>query len=188
MFMLYLFALIVGGGLLLFSLFGDSDGHDTHVSGDAGHPGDAGHWFTLRSAIYFLFVFGGVGSILSRTWHAATAPLVFALSLVAALGVGAAVSAAFKYLRTTDSGTRDSDDSFIGLPGQMILPFGGGGTGKVLVSRGDRTFELLARPFAGSAGDPRSWKAVVVLEMQRGNAIVAPANDPAVREISALNP
>jgi hypothetical protein len=189
MFTLYLFALIVGGGLLLFSLFGGSEGHDVDTHGDAAaHAGDAGQWLTLRTAIYFLFVFGGVGAVLSKSWHSAATPLVLALALAAGVGVGAVVAAAFKYLRTTDSGLRESDDSFIGLSGRMVLPFGATGSGKVLVTRGDRTFELLARPFEGSSGDPASWRAVVVLEMKRGSAVVAPANDPAVREISSFNP
>lgn len=187
MFTLYLFALIVGGGLLVFSLFGDSDGHGAHA-GHGHDAGDAVQWLTLRTAIYFLFVFGGVGAVLSKTWHTAASPLVAVLALVAGLGVSAVVSATFKYLRSTDSGFRESDDSFIGLSGQMVLPFGAGGSGKVLVTRGDRTFELLARPFEGSIGDPAGWKAVVVLEMQRGSAVVAPANDPAVREITSFNP
>jgi hypothetical protein len=184
---LYVFALILGGGLLLFSLFGDTDHHDGSFGHDAPH-GNPVQWLSLRTAIYFLFVFGGVGAVLTSTWHVATAPLIAILATVAGLGVGAAVSAAFSYLKKTDSGTRDGDESFIGLSGQVTLPFGDAGAGKVLVTRGARTFELLARPFGDATTDPRHWKAVIVVEMQRGTAMVAPLDDPAAREFASLEP
>lgn len=186
MFTLYLFALLVGGALLLFSLFG-SDAHDTDVSHDL-HLHNPVQWLSLRTAMYFLFVFGGVGAVLSKSWPAAAAPLVLVLALVAGVGVGGAVSAAFAYLRRTNSGDRDSEDSFVGMSGRMTLPFGHASGGKVLVSRGDRTFELSAQPFDQAGGDPAAWRNVVVMEMRRGVAIVAPADDPLVRELSLLNP
>ncbi len=187
MFSLYVFALILGGGLLLFSLFGDTDSHDGDIGHDAPH-GNPAQWLSLRTAIYFLFVFGGVGAVLTKTWHLATTPIIAIQALAAGLGVGATVSAAFNYLKKTDSGTRDGDESFIGLSGRLTLPFGQGGAGKVLVTRGARTFELLARPFGDATTDPRHWKAVIVVEMQRGTALVAPLDDPAARELASLEP
>lgn len=187
MFSLYLFALLVGGGLLVFSLVG---GHDSH-HGDMGHHDFHGHnpiqWLSLRTLTYFLFVFGGVGAVLTKTWHVATMPLVLLLSAVAGLGVGAAVSMAFRYLSQTDSGLRDSEDSFVGLTGRVTLPIGSSGMGKVLVQRGDRTFELLARPLDAAAKGATDWKSVIVVEMNRGTALVTPIDDPAFKEIAAVN-
>jgi MFS family permease len=187
MFSLYLFALIVGGGLLVYSLFGVD-----HHGGDAGHHGgdhsdNAVQWLSLRTFTYFLFVFGGVGAVLSKTWHLAAAPLVLILSIVAGVGVGAAAAAAFAYLRRSGSGEQESEDSFIGLTGRVTLPIGAGGMGKVLVQRGDRTYELLARPLDAAAQGSSNWKSVIVVEMNRGTALVAPLDDPAVREISSLS-
>jgi hypothetical protein len=113
---------------------------------------------------------------------------VLASAVVSGLGVGALVSAVFGYLRRTSTGDRESDDSFVGLSGRMTLPFGSGGVGKVMITRGDRTFELLARPFDASRGDSTSWKSVVVVEMNRSGAVVAPSDDPRVRELSSINP
>jgi hypothetical protein len=193
MFSLYLFALIIGGGLLLFSLLGGSD----HHGGDLGHHGDLHHadlhhgnpvqWLSLRTLIYFLFVFGGVGVVLSKSWSAATAPFVFLLAAAAGVGIGAAVSATFAYLRRTDSGVRDTDDSFVGLAGKLTIPIASGGAGKVLVARGDRTFELLARAYDKASGSPSDWKNVIVVEMVRGIALVAPLDDPSVQELASLN-
>jgi hypothetical protein len=187
MFSLYLFALIVGGALLLFSLFGGSDHSDSDLAHDGAHS--PVKWLSIRTAIYFLFVFGGVGAILTRTWPPAMMPIILGLSLAAGLGVGAAVSAAFAYLRKTESGYRDSDDSFIGLSAQVTLPIGEARLGKVLVRRADRSFELLAQPYDKTAGSgpPSDWKDVVIVDMARGTAVVAPLDDPAVRELASVN-
>lgn len=182
MFALYLFALVVGGGLLAFSMFGDAQG-DTGPDA-SGH--DAIKFLSLRTLTYFLFVFGGVGAVLSKTWHWAAAPLVLAAAAGAGLLVGGAASQAFAYLRRTDSGGRQPEESFIGLTGRVTIPIGTTGMGKVLVERDGRTFELLARPLEGAAGPVTKWNAVIVVEMQRGTAVVAPMDDPAVREIASL--
>jgi membrane protein implicated in regulation of membrane protease activity len=185
-FSLYVFSLIIGGGLIAYSLVG---GHDSH-HGDVGHHDAHGHeaakWFSLRTLTYFLFVFGGVGAALTKTWSALAMPVILVLAVVAGLGVGALVSLAFDYLRRTDSGTRDPDDSFVGLTAAVTLPIRSGGMGKILVKRGDRSYELMARPL-DAAAKSAAWKSVVVVEMKGGTAVVAPADDPAVREIAAIN-
>lgn len=186
---LYVFALVVGAGLLIFSLFSDHGEHDAEIHhGGPVHDANPMEWFSVRTLMYFMFVFGGVGTALTKTWHGATAPLILILALVSGLGVGGLVSAAFRYLRTSSSGNRQPDESFIGLTGTMTVPFGSGGAGKVLLTRGDRVFELLARPFDASRDDISTWKSVTVLEMQRGTAMVVPSDDPSARELSSLNP
>lgn len=187
MFSLYLFALIVGGALLLFSLFGGSDHGDTDFSHDGGHS--PAQWLSIRTLMYFMFVFGGVGAILTKTWSPAMSPFVFGLALLAGAGVGTAVSAAFSFLRRTDSGYRDGDDSFVGLTARVMIPISASGPGKVRVSRGDRTVELLARPYdrAAASTSAPDWKDVIIVEMARGTAIVAPVDDPAVRELASIN-
>ena len=186
MFTFFLFALLVGGGLLVWSLFG-GDGHDADVA--HGHPDghDAAQWLSLRTIVYFLFVFGGVGAILSKTWPTALVPVVFLLAAGAGVAVAALVAVAFRYLRATESGNRQTDDSFVGLMGRVTLPIAANRAGKVLVTRGERTFELLARPLE-SSGSPAAWTSVVIVEMDRGTAVVVPSDHPSARELSLLNP
>jgi membrane protein implicated in regulation of membrane protease activity len=185
-FSLYLFSLIVGGGLIVYSLTGGHDGHDAGVHHDV-HGHDAVKWLSLRTITYFLFVFGGVGAVLSKTWSALAMPLVLLFSIVAGVGVGGLASWTFEYLRRTDSGSRDSEHSFVGLTGAVCLPIASGGRGKILVQRGDRTYELIARAHDASAKNASKWKSVIVVEMNRGTALVTPLDDPAYKEIAAIN-
>lgn len=177
---MYLFSAVVGGALLVFSLsgHGDAHGHDFgggHGGHDVAHDHNPIKFLSLRTLTYFLFVFGGVGATLTWAWKGAV-PLVLLLAVVSGLGVGSLASAAFQYLRKTDSGDRESEESFVGLTGRITLPISQGGLGKVLVQRGDRSFELLAQPLDAKTA-PSTWKAVVVVEMNRGTAIVSPVDE-----------
>lgn len=180
---LYLFSLLVGGALLALSFVGSGHG-DTDVIEGHGHGDDAGKFLSLRTLTYFLFVFGGVGGALSWSWNDAASALVFALATLAGLGVAALVTATFAYLARTDSGAASPEDSFVGLPARVVVPIAVGGMGKVLVQRGDRAYELLARPLDASSARSMDWTSVVVVEMSRGTAIVAPLDDPTLLEDS----
>lgn len=182
MLFLYLLALLVGGGLLLISLLGGDDG-----SGPLGDGDNPVQFLSLRTLTYFLFVFGGVGALLSATWPRATAPLILLLATVSGAGTGALAAALFGYLRRTESGNRESDESFVGLAGTIVVPIAGAQVGKVRVQRGDRSFELLARPFdSDPERDPASWTTVVVIEMRRGVALVSPVDDSALQRADSL--
>lgn len=174
----YLFILVVGAGILGMSLLGG----DADADLDSGS--DAFKWLSLRGLSYFAFVCGGVGAALTATWHVATAPIIAAL----AVGSGAAVSwlatAVFAYLQRTESGAREGDDAFIGLSGRIVVPFGESGTGKVLLARADRTFEMLAKPFGGATTPPASWNSVIVVEIQNGIALVSPLEEQSASEPS----
>lgn len=174
---LYLFSLLVGGGLLLFSLLGGDAGE---ADADALGSDNAWQFLSLRTLTYFLFVFGGVGAVLSWAWAAAAAPLVLLLAVAAGMGVGTLASVAFRYLRRTDSGGTESEDSFIGLAGRVIVPVQRGVVGKILVQRGDRAYELLARAYDTTSADPGSWTSVVIVEMNRGTAMVSPVDESAL--------
>ncbi|HWL38832.1 MAG TPA: hypothetical protein VNO75_01245 [Gemmatimonadaceae bacterium] len=182
---LYLFSLLVGGGLLIAAMVGGGDhGHDGQIGHDVAHlggNGNAAEFLSLRTLTYFLFVFGGVGSVLTWRWDAADV-LIFALAALSGLGVAAVAAASFGYLRRTDSGYRDSEDSFVGLSGRVVVPITSGGMGKVQVVRGDRTFELLARPLDATAGGVSSWKSVIVVEMSHGTALVTPIDEALLQD------
>lgn len=177
---LYLFSLLVGGFLLAAAAFGGHHGHDAAFD-PAHHDTDgAAKLMSLRTLTYFLFVFGGIGGGLS--WAGTHRWIAFPIALTVGAGVAALVGFTFRYLARTDSGDRAGEDSFVGLQGQLVLPIGQGGLGKVMVQRGDRSYELVARPLDASASGITNWKTVVVVEMNRGTALVAPLDEPALLE------
>lgn len=168
---LYWLSLVVGGGLVLLSVFGDL----LHVDlPDFPSDTDAWHVLSLRSATYFLFAFGATG-LLASGGGAVAALLAASFAGVAASALSSAV---FRYLRGTESGEVPEDASLVGLAGRVVLPLREGGTGKVVVSRGGRDLELLARPFDVEPGTPvESWTEVVIVEVAAGTALVAPYSD-----------
>jgi hypothetical protein len=156
---------------------GDAGGHDA--------PGHVDHdvftVLSLRNATYFLFAFGAAGVVLSWLFEGRgfvftviTAAVALALGLVGGLLSGLV----FGWLRKNDSGGVIDDQAWGGLSAQVTLPLSAQGTGKILVARGGREHELLARPFDGDAGDPKGWKDVVVVELREGIALVSPLDTP----------
>lgn len=190
---IFLFSLILGGGLLGISLLGDLFGgadadFDTDFDADpeAGLVPDSGldapstdvagavKIFTIRNLTYFLFGFGAVGWLLVELGPA------LPLGVVTAAAVGSGVLAAglaawlFGWLRATESGGQAGESSFVGCEGRVILPVGHGKAGQIMVLRGDREHELRALPFDQRASEPERWLSVVVIEMDGGTARVSP--------------
>lgn len=181
---IYWFTLVIGGGLLLFSLLGDIFGADAgEIAGDvegSGHgAGDTGtsSWLSnlsLRNMTYALFGFGLTGVALDFIWHGAR-PLPTLLSAVLAGLLAARLNAlVLGYIRRTDSGGLAGDDTISGLVGRVTLPLAAGGTGKIEVERGGREYELLARAYEAGVEEPEQWTSVVVVAMDDGVALVVP--------------
>lgn len=169
----YLVSLVLGGVLLAVSLLGDV--LDIDGFGDADATGDL-HILTIRGATYFLFVFGAVGTGLTRLAGTAALP-AFALALVAGMGTASLVGRVFDYIRRTDSGDVEGDSSLHGLPAEVIVPISLQHGGKVSLRRGSERLELLARPFDARDGDPATWKHVRIIDVREGTALVSPASD-----------
>jgi membrane protein implicated in regulation of membrane protease activity len=172
--MFYWFALITGGGMLAASLFGDLFGADIDDidvgEGDGAH---AAKILSLRNITYFLFAAGATGLLL--TW---TSPLAVVGTAVisASVGIVGATAAALllNYVKRTESGERDAEDSFVGCTGRLTLPFAADHAGRVMIRRGDREFELRARPFDADSSAARIGTSIIVVEMDGGTALVAP--------------
>jgi hypothetical protein len=177
---LYWFAMVVGVGMYLFSAFAGATGAhhdvggDAHIDGDTHHDIDSYKLLSLRNATYFLFAFGVTGVALSSIWGGSRGLLTALLALFIG-GTGAAISTlAFGWMKKSESGDMPGDRAWLGASGQVVLPLSAGGTGKIFVSRGGRSQELLARPFDDHATSPETWSNVMVLEIRDGIALVAP--------------
>jgi hypothetical protein len=185
---LYWFALVVGVGMYLFSVFaGGSEGHtdmDGHATGDPHHDVASYKLLSLRNATYFLFAFGVTGVALTTIWSGGRGLLTAILAMLVGM-TGAAISTlAFGWLKKSESGDMPGDRAWLGASGQVVLPLSAGGTGKIFVSRGGRSQELLARPFDDDAASPETWAQVVVLEIRDGVALVAPNEELTIDDVA----
>jgi hypothetical protein len=175
---LYWFAMVVGVGMYLFSVFADTHGHgdvDGHVHDAGDHHGvDSFKLLSLRNATYFLFAFGVTGVALQWIWGGTRGLLTAILALgIGALGAGIS-TVVFGWLRKSESGDMPGDRVWLGATADVVLPLSANGTGKIFVSRSGRSQELLARPFDADATNPERWSSVMVLEIRDGVALVAP--------------
>ena len=169
----YLIALVLGGVLLAVSLFGDLFDHDTLHAGDAA-GGDL-HILTIRSATYFLFVFGATGAIFDR-FTGMNWVTTFGIATLAGAGVATVVGKVFQYLKRSESGSLDSDRSLHGLLAEVVVPISTRNGGKITLRRGTERLELLARAFDESEGDPVTWRHVRIIDVREGTALVSPSS------------
>lgn len=172
---IYWFALITGGGMLAASMLGDLFGADIDDV-DTGGDGDGAKLLSLRNITYFLFGAGATGVAL----HSFTPLGAGAVAGVAGtVGAAAATAAALllNYVKRTESGERQAEDSFVGCMGRITLPFGPDHTGRVLIRRGEREYELRAQPFDSESTAARIGTGIIVVEMDGGTALVTPVGE-----------
>jgi hypothetical protein len=227
---LYVFSLVLGGGFLAMSVFGDlfggpgavdrgAGGVDLDTGGlelgpgtvdldpggmdldagglemDAGHlevdaahadlHADAGHLatkiFSIRTLFYSLFGFGAVGSLLTFVWTG-NPFLTAGFAVVGGISAGAVINTAFGYVRRSESGGLLTEGSYAGLRGRVTLPIRREAPGKLVVERAGRRVELRARAHASGQGEPSEWRNVLIVEMDRGVAVVAPIEEDLLLE------
>jgi hypothetical protein len=155
---------------------------DAADGGDVGHGSAATKIFSIRGAIYGLFGFGAVGSAVS--WLGQSGSIAtFIAAVVGGVVTGGMVTVLFNWLKSTSASHRPGDTGFVGLRGTVTLPVGEDSVGSVVVERGGRRITLRALPWPGAEGDATTWREIVVMEMDRGVAQVAP-----IEEDLALEP
>lgn len=153
----------------------DVDSAHAELHADAGSL--AAKIFSIRTLFYSMFGFGAVGSALTWLWSGS--PVVTAAFAIAAgIASGSLVNVAFGYVKRSESGQLLSEATYAGLAGRVTLPIRAEAPGKIVVERGGQRIELRALPHASAAdqGDPREWRNVFVIEMEKGVAHVAPAD------------
>lgn len=175
---LYLFALIVGGGLLVFSLLAghggehDADLHadlDGDASPEVDHELAGGDWVVLqgflstRTFLYLLAGFGATGTLIDLLTEA-SATVSFLWAIVTGIVAAALAAAIYGWVRGSDSGQVPTDpDYLVGATARVILPVVPGHRGKVLALHGGREVEMLARLYgAEDEACPRGSEVVIV--------------------------
>lgn len=177
---LYLFALIIGGGLLVFSLIaghGDADGMEADADADAdvtadAHAdvdGDGVDWIALqsflsiRTLLYLLAGFGATGTLMELL-TAASPGIAFIWAALTGIIAAIIATSIYAWVRGSDSGEVPTDpDYLVGATARVVLPVVHGRRGKILALHAGREVELLARLHgADDEGCPRGSEVVIV--------------------------
>jgi len=172
MWLVYLLALVIGGGLLFVQAI--SGGHDSVAGGhDAGiqHHGAGPGLVSIRSTVYGLFAFGFVGAaldLLAITGHGAA----FALAL--ASGVAATLAAGFTLARlgSVEASGAASLEQARGRRGRVLIECGRERPGKIRVELGGQQVDVKAITDGPTIS---AGAEVVVVEVRDDVARVAPA-------------
>ena len=142
MWLLYLLALILGGGILLVQLVAGSDHHDLDHGGGP-HPYEGPGVLSVRSATYGLFTFGVVGGAL-HVFSLARPGLALAGGLVAGALTTFFVGLTFKRLSdpaaTGEAGYHEAK----GSRGRVLVACTRAGRGKIRVTLKGQQVDILA--------------------------------------------
>ena len=181
----YIFSVVVGGGILALSLFGDF--FDSEVDADAGVDLDAdadvavdgteiARLLSLRALVYVLFGFGGAGLVLHLIWGGAQPALTAAIAAGMGLGSGALVTTVFGYLKRTEAGAIQGEAALVGLRGEVVMTIAAGDTGEVRIRSGERQYRMRARSddLEGGEAALEAGRVVMVVDVRDGVAYVAP--------------
>lgn len=165
---IYIFAAILGGGLLLIGMLGGDGGDGVDADIDMG--GKASTWthaFSFQTAAYFLAAFGLVGSALTLV-GAATVPTLL-VSVAMGLTVGTLVGVLFRWLKRSQSGFAESSDDYIGGVGRAEIRIPVGGQGRIALVHRGQSFTL---PAVSAAEEIDRNEHVIVLDVVDGVALV----------------
>ncbi len=187
----YLFAMVVGVGLLLFSILGggdsDTDAPDLDADFDADVDVDVGAelspigavgdlvvgLFRPRNLTFLLAAFGTTGALL--TWTSGDSGGTLALALVMGVGAWFLSHGVFTWLRRTDSSVdalhdRDLDGSIA----TVTLPIAPGSRGRITIVAAGRQTYLTARLEPGVTEALPIGTEVLIRRTDNGVAEVIP--------------
>jgi membrane protein implicated in regulation of membrane protease activity len=147
MWLLYLLALILGGGILLVQLLAGSDHHGIDHGGvdhgDSSHPYEGPGLLSIRSATYGLFTFGVVGGVLQVLGLASPA-LALAGGLVTGGLTTFFVGLTFKRLSDPAASGEASLHEVEGGSGRVLVACARGSRGKIRVTLKGQQVDMLA--------------------------------------------
>jgi hypothetical protein len=175
---IYLFAAVLGGGLLAFSVVGgdsgldDADGHGSLADLSAAGQMLLGI-FRLRNLTFLLGTFGITGAAL--TWQGASWSWALAMAIV--MGVGAMMinHMLFTWLKRADSaGNLVDDTDLVGMSGRVVMTVAPGQRGRIVCTVAGREQYLVARLASGQTDAATAGSDIVVLGMQDGVAEITP--------------
>jgi membrane protein implicated in regulation of membrane protease activity len=171
---LYLIAAVVGGILLVLSLFGGH--HDAEHDMDAGHDHDTSHevggimewlpFFSLRFWTYGLAGFGLTGWLLTQ-FTASPAAESLPIALVTGFIAGAVPTLALRFLRKQEASTSVKVGDLMGVEAEVHVAIRSGQMGRVRVIAKDEMIDLLAISDEDYSMEPGSKVVIISVEGDR---------------------
>jgi hypothetical protein len=180
MWLVYLIALVLGGGVLLLQIIGGSKGDldhglDGHAHDFVHHGGPEPGVISTRAVIYALFTFGFVGGALHIV--GLTSPGVAALVAVGAgVASGLAVGYVFAQIGHPEASGAAAFHEAQGRRARVLLPCGPDLQGKIRLQLRGQTVDLRATAEAGTFPEGAE---VVVIDVRDDVARVAGAEGDA---------
>ena len=171
MWLLYLIAIVLGGGSLLVQMFaGGGHGDPGHGldHGDASHPVGPGILST-RSVVYALFTFGFVGGLLHIPGVVEPRTALW-VAIVSALAAGAAVGYVFQSLGHAGASGAAGLDEVRGRRARVLVACARGQRGKVRVQLKGHQVDVLATTDEEQIAEGAE---VVIVDVREGVAHVA---------------
>ena len=180
MWLVYLLALFLGGGILLVQLVGgghhdgpDDFGGGDHLGGPDHHPAAGPGVLSTRSLMYGLFAFGLSGAGL-HALRAAGPWAVFALAAATGAAVTLAVGATLHAVGDPAASGEAELVEARGRAGRVLVPVSRGQRGKVRVQIKGQTVDLLATT---TGGDLPAGTEVLVVDVRGDVAEVVAARE-----------
>jgi membrane protein implicated in regulation of membrane protease activity len=159
----YLVAVILGGGALFVQLLAGTDhdvgGHD--VSLDDAHPDAGPGLLSTRSVLFAVAAFGLVGAPLHILGILAPRSALI-VALAAAVAAGAIAALAFRRLGSAAASGAASLQQLVGCSGRVLVPLGGQQRGKIRVALGGHVVDVLATTDENHIAIGKSVKVVDV--------------------------
>jgi len=154
----------------------DTDIHTDHIDVAAGGSAlSLASWFSIRFCVYFLAMFGLVGTVLSNM-SSLSDPIVLALAGAVGFVVGQLVHQLFRYLkRSSVSGDTEIED-YLNKPARVTIAIRPPAKGEVAiqVGQGERFVPAVAR-----RSDERfdAGQSVAVVSFSGGTAVVVSSKE-----------
>jgi membrane protein implicated in regulation of membrane protease activity len=188
---LYLFSLVVGGGLLGVSIVlgGHDAGHEVH-SGDAlapaGQEGPLGGaesylaWLVSVRFWTFFVAFFGLTGLVFEGLGLASAWVTLGVAIATGAVSGGGAMFVLRKLTKDETNSAVTTRDYVGRTGRVLVGFAAGGVGKVRLEVKGSSIDLLAEPEDARTYSPND--EIIVVEMSGLHAKVAhvrPSNPPA---------
>lgn len=174
----YIVTAVIGGVLILVSLFGGADhdhsfDHDSGVSGDAHHGHDFHAWlpfFSLRFWTYLFLGFGLTGILLTLLTNVSSA-FGTVISISVGLICGLAIAYTMRFLQLSETTSMASEKDLVGAEAKVLVPLHSDHPGKIRANVKGELIDLVALSDGKESIEAGEQVMIVELEGDRAKVV-----------------